>query len=194
MPGHLKPVEFIDAVERKSRGARAAAHLEQCGSCRETLADLRYSLRIFQPMDDREIPSDAAFWSEFTQRVHRVVAQQPSRSGRIGVALAASLALALSSAMLFLISPRGLPRGTARAPVDGQSGAPQVALLGSAPSAEVFDESVGFERLDVEQYLDTKPEFYDRLQRDLSWLRLGPESWTDEESGLNLSFSLNHLD
>lgn len=194
MPVHLKPVEFIDAVEQKGLSARAAAHLKQCASCRETLADTRYSLRIFRRKDDCEIPSDVAFWSEFTRCVRRAVEQRPSRSGSVVVALVASLVLALSSAMLFLIATRDLPRDTTREPGDGRSGAPRVALVVYAPATEVLDDIVGLERLDVEQYLDTNPGFYDRLQRDLSWLRLGPESWTDEERGLHLSFSPKHLD
>lgn len=182
MQDHLKPVEFIHAIEGASLGTQAAAHLKRCALCRETLWDVQDSLRMLQRRDAPEIPSDDAFWNGFTHAVHQAIRQRACRSGGLWWARAASLVVVLSGVILFLIIRRNPQEYNAPEVRHVQPTASQAALGEPAAASDAPDSAIEFEMPDAEQYLSTESGFYDRLQQDLSRLRLSPETLTDGES------------
>jgi len=186
MQGHLKPLEFIRAIEEECLSHAAAAHLKRCSVCRDTLQDLRDTQQIVQRSHARATPTDEAFWNEYTQAVCRAVKQKPSHSDGAGWMRPASLVLVLSTVMVFLFAAQSLSRY--RDAWSGRVGPHAPVRDGETlkPGVEVASDALGLERLDFDDYLYTRPGLYDQLQQDLSSLHIGPELWAEAESGWHL--------
>ena len=123
MTHHLRPEEFIDALDNTLSPARNA-HLEQCEACRAELAGL---LAITREAHADGVPEPSPlFWDHFSERVRQATGpdaatqQQWWRSWRPVATLAASAAAAVL--MLLVLSKSG-PAVAPSAPITTAAGA-----------------------------------------------------------------------
>src|SRR5262249_51392177 len=150
----------------------------RCALCHETLRDLQDTRQIVKRSDALEIPSDEAFWNEYTQAVCRTVPPVPSHDDNVWWAWPASLVLALSSLLLLFMAIWDRSWHTAPEPRAERSSLSEAAHSGAANPTDAVGSDLEWEGLDIERYLYTQSAFYENLQRELSLLRIDPEIWT----------------
>ena len=102
MTKHLRPDEFVDAMDGALPAARGA-HLEQCAECRAELDGL-LSMQREAADDDAPEPSPL-FWDHFSARVGEATARENRTTApwwRTGWQPIAALAVAAASVVLVL--------------------------------------------------------------------------------------------
>jgi hypothetical protein len=82
MTEHLRPEEFIDAIdapltENEAMAAQARAHLSACEACRQELADLRAVMQ--ETADVSAGAPSPLFWDHFSDRVRGATSALPDR-------------------------------------------------------------------------------------------------------------------
>jgi hypothetical protein len=146
LSAHLRPAEFVDALEGALPPARGR-HLAGCASCRAHAEQLRAALDAAEA-GDPPVEPPPAFWTELSQRVHEAVAAEPAprpaafgwlqpparRLALAGAAAAAALVVAVWQGSV----PGPRPADTRQpAPVDARA---TVEEPGDAGSDTVTDE------------------------------------------------------
>lgn len=102
MTNHLRPDEFVDAIDGALATARGV-HLEQCAECRAELDGL-LSMQREAAADDAPEPSPL-FWDHFSARVREATARENRTTApwwRTGWQPIAALAVAAASVVLVL--------------------------------------------------------------------------------------------
>jgi len=151
---HLDETQLLDALEAKLEatleGKLAAAHLADCGACRDRVSELR---SVIASVTSVEVPEPSPlFWDHFPARVSRAIDAAPSpagwwRSPRWLWGGAATAALVMLLMLLPLGREAGAPAPTSdvEAPTTVASAEPNPDVLGSLEVADGLEGDAAWE-------------------------------------------------